>query len=616
MSVTTRGSAARDKHPESDFVFPAQFAWHESAPPAVADPAAWQADLAGWKGWKKHLAGRRRPRPLARLLHSERPLAWCLPKDDGAWRSLRKLLKSLPGKRGQAVDSGPWQENLSAWLAADPLEHLDLTSALSALAWCHALPALAEQVPPQLWWEALARLVELAAEPTGLDTALPPLVWQLAAAELPLTLAYLFPEIATCRRLAGQGRQALAAGMEELLDGDGLPRFQHFGSLLPLLACWTRVRAMSEETPNGEWSDSAARQYAEMVRHAMRLARVDASLMLVDQELDSQYLEKDLLRAAARLSGNGRLERFARQWQTEVGKSPGRWHVKPDGWSGKRSKPGTHSEWSQFALLRRDWSPASPRLAIGYSGRTLVCEAAAGRHVLLAGNCQPQVRSAGRLLEPVSGWEEVCWVSDADGDYVELEMTLENSVRIQRQMYLARRDLFLFSADAILSAEVLPIEYSVSFGLGPGLSLRAADETREAWLVAKKPQATVMPLALSEWQSDPRGGRLSVVDGQLNLAQSAPACRGLFAPLFFDLNRSRIGLPLTWRQLTVAENRVIQSSDAAVGYRVQIGRQNWLIYRSLTGPANRTLLGHHLLTQFLIGQFTSAGEVQTLVDIE
>ncbi|HWC89765.1 MAG TPA: hypothetical protein VG433_08920, partial [Pirellulales bacterium] len=142
-----------------------------------------------------------------------------------------------------------------------------------------------------------------------------------------------------------------------------------------------------------------------------------------------------------------------------------------------------------------------------------------------------------------------------------------------------------------------------------------ADETCEAWLTAKKPQAAVLPFALGEWRSDSRAGQLTFSDGQLRLRQSTPGGRGLFAPLWFDLNRSRLGLPLTWRRLTVAENRENQPADA-VGYRVQVGRQNWLIYRSFTGAANRTLLGHHLLTQFLIGQFTATGEVLTLVEIE
>ncbi|HEY5316046.1 MAG TPA: hypothetical protein VIK18_26195 [Pirellulales bacterium] len=612
MAVTTSDSPGGQTPGPAEFAFPAQLQWHDSAPRSVADAAGWEAGDDGWKAWKKHLGNRRRPRPLARLVRSRGPLAWCLPDADPAWQDLRRMLKRLPRKRGQTAGAGPWEAELSAWLAAQRRPHLDLPTVLAALAWCHALPSLAGRVQPRLWWASLSRLVELAAEPTGLDTALPPLVWQLAAAELPLTLAYMFPEITACRRLAAQGRQALVAGMEELLDGEGLPRFQQFDSLLPLLACWTRVRSMAEKTDEADWPPSAERQFAELLRHAVRLSRVDGTLTLTGQPLDAE-----LLRAAARLTGDRRVKRLVCAWEAEVGQVPGRFEVSGRGnWSAKRANPAMHSEWSDFALLRRDWSPASPRLAVGYSGRTLVCEAAAGRHVLFSGPCQPEVRSAGRLLEPASGWEEVCWVSDEDGDYVELEMLLENSVRIQRQMYLARRDLFLFSADTMLSGEAMPLEYDVAFTLGPDLNSLVAEETCEAWLAAKKPQATVLPVALGEWRSDARAGRLTFGDGRLRLRQSTPSGRGLFAPLWFDLNRSRLGLPLTWRGLTVAENRENQPRDAAVGYRVQVGRQNWLIYRSFTGGANRTLLGHHLLTQFLIGQFTTAGEVLKLIEIE
>ncbi|HEX3658174.1 MAG TPA: hypothetical protein VHV55_20465 [Pirellulales bacterium] len=611
MAVSASDSPAGHAPAHAGFAFPAQLQWHSTAPRSVADAAAWEAGDDGWKAWKKHLANRRKPRPLARLVRSHGPLAWCLPEPDASGRDLRRLLKRLPRKSGQTAGAGPWEAELTAWLAAERQPHLDLPTVMAALGWCHALPSLAGRVQPQLWWASLSRLVELSAEPTGLDTALPPLVWQLAAAELPLTLAYLFPEITACRRLAAQGRQALVAGMEELLDGHGLPRFQHLDSLLPLLACWTRIQAMAEKTPEADWPPSAERQFAELVRHAVRLSRVDGALTFTGQPLDAE-----LLHAAARQTGCGRVKRLVRAWEAEVGKVPGRFEAGGGNWSAKRKNPAMHSEWSDVALLRRDWSPASPRLAVGYSGRTLVCEAAAGRHVLFSGPCQPQIRSAGRLLEPASGWEEVCWVSDEDGDYVELEMLLENSVRVQRQIFLARRDLFLFSADTILAGEAMPLEYEVSFPLGPDLNSLVAEETNEAWLAAKKPQAAVLPFALGEWRSDSRAGQLTFSDGQLRLRQSTPSGRGLFAPLWFDLNRSRLGLPLTWRRLTVAENRENQPADAAVGYRVQVGRQNWLIYRSFTGAANRTLLGHHLLTQFLIGQFTAAGEVLTLIEIE
>ena len=90
----------------------------------------------------------------------------------------------------------------------------------------------------------------------------------------------------------------------------------------------------------------------------------------------------------------------------------------------------------------------------------------------------------------------------------------------------------------------------------------------------------------------------------------------LFAPLFFDLDPRRFARRLTWRQLTVAESLEIQPADVAVGYRVQLGKEQWLIYRSLAQTANRTLLGHNLSTEMLVARFDPTGEVEALVEIE
>ena len=73
---------------------------------------------------------------------------------------------------------------------------------------------------------------------------------------------------------------------------------------------------------------------------------------------------------------------------------------------------------------------------------------------------------------------------------------------------------------------------------------------------------------------------------------------------------------MTWRQLTVAENLTAQSDDVAVGYRVQIGRQQWLFYRSLAACGNRTLLGHNLVSEFLVARFSKEGKVEAIVETE
>ena len=54
----------------------------------------------------------------------------------------------------------------------------------------------------------------------------------------------------------------------------------------------------------------------------------------------------------------------------------------------------------------------------------------------------------------------------------------------------------------------------------------------------------------------------------------------------------------------------------AVGYRVAIGKKQWLIYRSLARPANRSLLGHNLESETLVARFDRRGEVESLIEIE
>ena len=133
--------------------------------------------------------------------------------------------------------------------------------------------------------------------------------------------------------------------------------------------------------------------------------------------------------------------------------------------------------------------------------------------------------------------------------------------------------------------------------------------------MGRKPRAMVLPLSLPEWLADRRSGELRQTAAGLELRQAAEG-RAMLAPLFFDLDRRRMLRPLTWRQLTVAESWSVRPNDVAVGYRVAIGRRQWLVYRSLGPRRNRTLLGHNLSTEMLVARFGRKGQVKPLVEIE
>ena len=249
-----------------------------------------------------------------------------------------------------------------------------------------------------------------------------------------------------------------------------------------------------------------------------------------------------------------------------------------------------------------------------FPGETVETELESAGEVLWSGRWETQVRCDGQLAEPCSTWSDACWISDDDVDYLELELRLTGQLRIQRHLVLARREGFLLLADAVLGRRPARLEYRSRLPLAEQIGFQPADECREGFLTGRKQRALVLPLALPEWREDPRVGSLAAVDGGLELSQAANA-RSLFAPLWIDLEPRRRNGRRTWRQLTVAENLAAAPDDVAVGYRVMLGRRQWLIYRSLARPGNRTLLGHNLVTETLLARFV-AGEVEAMVEIQ
>ena len=66
----------------------------------------------------------------------------------------------------------------------------------------------------------------------------------------------------------------------------------------------------------------------------------------------------------------------------------------------------------------------------------------------------------------------------------------------------------------------------------------------------------------------------------------------------------------------MAENRRICDPDEAVGYRAQIGREQWLVYRSLAPRGNRTILGQNLIYEFVAGRLQPDGSLTEFIEIE
>jgi hypothetical protein len=215
-------------------------------------------------------------------------------------------------------------------------------------------------------------------------------------------------------------------------------------------------------------------------------------------------------------------------------------------------------------------------------------------------------------LEFTSDWEEVCWETDDDMDFIEVDAKLSNGWQIQRQMLLARGDSFALISDAVSGPNTADIRYRNRLPLRQGIQLEQPDENTEAMILGEKRLGTVLPISLPEWKVAGANSRFRTDPAGLEISQRG---RGLFAPLFFDLDPSRRNKALTWRVLTVAESLHTVPADVAVAYRVQIGKSQWVIYRSLAQPGNRTFLGQNRTSEFFVARFGKDGETETILDV-
>ena len=378
------------------------------------------------------------------------------------------------------------------------------------------------------------------------------------------------------------------------------------------------MAAMKKLSPKPERIVSAQPRFERLIGQALRLTRDDASQALSPPgaDADSKESTAELFRTALRFAGEQqrRLAALAMPAAIAVkGKKPAK--SKTGKTAAKLPPAAFNSELSQLAVLRTGWASWEERLSVAYHEQQLAAELICGRDVIGSGTWGPEIEFDGVRLEPESEWQEVCWVSDDDVDYLELEIFLSAGVRVQRHLLLARQDHFLFVADAVLGEKPGAIAYRSALPLAPGVQFAPAKETNEGRLIGRRDCGLVLPLALAEWRSEASPGKLELQDGQLELRQAAGAPR-LFAPLFIDLAPRRFSRPYTWRRLTIAENRQIVPDELAVGYRVQVGGQQWLFYRSLGPRGNRTLLGHNLVTEFLAARFNRDGVAESLLEIE
>jgi hypothetical protein len=172
---------------------------------------------------------------------------------------------------------------------------------------------------------------------------------------------------------------------------------------------------------------------------------------------------------------------------------------------------------------------------------------------------------------------------------------------------LVRDDRCLLLADSVIprdSRVTLPklITYTSRLPLVPSIHMAGEPETREAFLCDDRKHALVIPLSASEWTVGPTDAAIKQSDDDCLVFSSSGGAR-LYAPIWMDFQRRRFKRKRTWRQLTIADQLQLVPRDHAAGYRVQVGSEQWVVYRSLADRVCRSFLGKHLIADFFSARF-------------
>jgi len=422
------------------------------------------------------------------------------------------------------------------------------------------------------------------------DAVRDPLLQQLLTIELPLWQQFVNDQSSD-----DQGVGCLSdfeKMVDDLLDKDGWIEGYAITDWGLISASWCRthqlLRAMGLRIDLNT-------QLAQLAEQLLRNSREDGSLL--HGEPGSGINCKAFRKAVCNLA-----QGFSRQSLGSKSKSTGRAPAQT-----------SISEWAQVGVLRRNWKPKGNKVGFTFDSKRIRLDIDNGR-TLICGECMPQLAIDGQVITPSDEIGVSCFLRFEQGEYVELEVEY-GAWKLQRQLLLLSDEQLLLVADNLIGDAKSKIDYRCRYPLGANQQIVKETETNEFYLRDGDRYCLVLPLAFPEWKTEKRNGNVEFGETDFEVSYTQLGS-GMSFPLLFDLNPKRSVKPRTWRRLTVAEQMAPVAPDVAVAYRVQIARKQWVFYRTLAEPGNRTFLGENFADDFFVGSMNLNGTVKALLEVE
>lgn len=598
----------------SDAEFLQSLTWEASVPRDLIAAAKTGDVVKFGRIWRQHLRQRRQgSTPKALLsLWSRKDV-----KDPAIERAINALQPVSTARRRSHKPAIKRQPSLAIRVqglikALTSPERIEASSSLESQLALELLWVLGDKIPQRFWWplwrQTLTAELVLNRAPTPYHDATHET--NAAVGEWQLLSSLVFAEIKGAAAVRRQATKQLGQSLSMPTDSDGTPHAE----LLPHLAQWLapllRATLWSQQAGHTLFDPDEHELLSDVVEKVVALCRPDGRLALMNgnpvNTLPMLEFASDLLNWSSLNPSRSALQSLSQQ-------AAG---IKPAKSSGISVMPSNQSDWARLAVLKSDSSAGSATVTVAHHQPLPQLDVTIAGVPLMHGPWGLDVRMGSTALELADEWSCVCWESEPDADYAELQMEGPGKLRVERLVLLSRKDQFLLLADSISGAPRGPLALQSRLPLAPGANVTWTPGQRAGRLEHGVARTRLLPLALPCDPVHSTPHRCDVRDGAIMLEQQALG-QGLFAPLIIDFHPDRRKSPIDWKKLTVSEAGQVTPADHAAGFRWRIGKEQWLLYRSLK-HANlpRAVLGYHSANGFVVGRIDAQGDIDPVVMVE
>ncbi len=488
---------------------------------------------------------------------------------------------------------------------------------------------LADDVLVRLWRRSLHWAVAACERSVEFEAELPEDQHVLVAGELPYLTGLVFRDVRGTRRIRDRGARVLTEQLLAGTDTDGTPHARLLERLPLWLAPLCRAAHAGQLVGRPWWDKPTRSRFADVVARSAALCR-PAGLALSNGE---SFGPVRLLRTAACVAGRKtkrcvlpmlpvlddptpmglRVTSRRRRARKRLHDSHAFRRVFRQRMTSRR-RISYQSDWSGVACLRANGTPAADACVLTWGEGTTQIELSACGIPVLAGEWSSETVLLGQTVG-AGAWECVCWFSDGDCDYVELQATGEQELSLVRRVLLSRTGHFLYLAESVRAGGDGTLRHTLRLPLASGTRSRADALSREWEVRAGGLPVRVFPLGLEQEAVRHAAGRVDVTGDTLMLTQES-AGPGTICPLLFDWSPSRNSAFAEWRRLTVVEEGRVAAPWIAAAYGLQLGKRHWVAYHSLHSGFPRTVLGLHTPDETVFGRFTRRGNIKPIVIVE